>query len=76
MVWSPADTARRDRLPRQIIDLSIAIENEIISDPAPFNTKVEYFDHDDDGRPDGRLLSGVDQGRPAGRRRLGGRDHG
>ena len=31
---------------RQIIDLSIAIENEIISDPAPFNPKVEYFDHE------------------------------
>jgi len=30
---------------RQIIDLSIAIENEIVSDPAPFNPKVEYFDH-------------------------------
>ncbi len=30
---------------RTIIDLSIAIENEIISDPAPFNPKVEYFDH-------------------------------
>jgi len=30
---------------RQIIDLSIAIENEIISDPVPFNPKVDYFDH-------------------------------
>ena len=30
---------------RTIIDLSIAIENEIISDPVPFNPKVEYFDH-------------------------------
>jgi kynurenine formamidase len=30
---------------RQIVDLSIAIENEIISDPEPFNPKVEYIDH-------------------------------
>jgi len=30
---------------RRLIDLSIAIENEVISDPAPFNPKVEYFDH-------------------------------
>lgn len=33
-------------MPRQIIDLSIAIENDVISDPAPFNPKVEYFDHE------------------------------
>ncbi len=32
-------------MPRQIIDLSIAIENEIVSDPAPFIPKVHYFDH-------------------------------
>lgn len=31
---------------RQIIDLSICIENEIISDPMPFNPKVQYFDHE------------------------------
>ena len=31
---------------RQIIDLSIAIEKDVISDPAPFNPKVEYFDHE------------------------------
>ncbi|MFC3227445.1 cyclase family protein [Marinibaculum pumilum] len=30
---------------RRIVDLSIAIENEIISDPVPFNPKVEYLDH-------------------------------
>ncbi len=32
-------------MPRQIVDLSIAIENEIVSDPAPFVPKVHYFDH-------------------------------
>ncbi len=31
---------------RQIIDLSICIENEIISDPVPFNPQVQYFDHE------------------------------
>ena len=33
-------------MPRQIIDLSIAIENDVISDPAPFNPQVQYFDHE------------------------------
>jgi len=30
---------------RRIIDLSIAIENDVVSDPAPFTPHVTYFDH-------------------------------
>ena len=31
---------------RRIIDLSIAIENDVISDPAPMRPQVQYFAHD------------------------------
>lgn len=34
-------------MPRQIIDLSIAIENDVISDPASMRPEVEYFAHAD-----------------------------
>lgn len=30
---------------RQIVDLSIYLENDVISDPAPFRPKIEYIDH-------------------------------
>ena len=30
---------------RQIIDISMPIENEVISDPLPYNPKVTYFNH-------------------------------
>ncbi len=30
---------------KKIIDLSISIENEIVSDPAPFGPKITYMDH-------------------------------
>ncbi len=30
---------------RQIIDLSIPLENEIVSDPVPFTPRIRYFDH-------------------------------
>ncbi len=32
---------------KKIIDISIAIENEIVSDPLPFKPKVEYHSHDE-----------------------------
>ncbi len=31
---------------RKFIDLSIYLENEVVSDPSPFGPKIEYFDHD------------------------------
>ena len=34
-------------MPRRIIDLSIAIENDVISDPAPMRPQVSYFAHED-----------------------------
>src|SRR5690554_2452575 len=33
------------RMAKQIIDLSIYLENEVISDPEPFRPKIEYIDH-------------------------------
>jgi len=30
---------------RQIIDLSIPLENEIVSDPVPFTPRISYLDH-------------------------------
>jgi kynurenine formamidase len=32
-------------MPRTIIDLSIYLENDVISDPEPFRPKIEYIDH-------------------------------
>ena len=32
-------------MPRTIIDLSIYLENDVISDPEPFRPKTEYIDH-------------------------------
>lgn len=32
-------------MPRQFIDLSIPLENDVISDPAPFTPRITYLDH-------------------------------
>jgi kynurenine formamidase len=32
-------------MPRKFIDLSIYLENEVVSDPPPFGPKIHYFDH-------------------------------
>ncbi len=31
---------------RKFIDLSVYLENDVVSDPAPFGPKIEYFDHE------------------------------
>jgi kynurenine formamidase len=33
-------------MPRRIVDLSIFLENDVISDPPPFGPKIEYLTHD------------------------------
>ena len=30
---------------RRFVDLSIFLENEVVSDPPPFQPRIEYFDH-------------------------------
>lgn len=32
-------------MPRQFVDISMPIENEVISDPPPYNPKINYFNH-------------------------------
>jgi kynurenine formamidase len=32
-------------MPRKIVDLSIYLENDVVSDPAPFGPKITYMDH-------------------------------
>jgi len=31
---------------RRIIDISIHLENDVISDPPPFGPKIHYMDHE------------------------------
>ena len=33
-------------MPRQFIDISMPLENDVISDPQPFSPKITYVDHD------------------------------
>ena len=32
-------------MPRKIIDISIPLENDVVSDPPPFAPKIQYVDH-------------------------------
>jgi len=34
-------------VPRRIVDLSIYLENDVVSDPPPFGPKIEYLTHED-----------------------------
>lgn len=33
-------------MPRHFVDLSIFLENDVVSDPPAFAPKIEYFTHD------------------------------
>ena len=32
-------------MPRRIVDISMHLENDVVSDPQPFGPKIRYFDH-------------------------------
>ena len=32
-------------MPRRIVDISMHLENDVVSDPQPFGPKIQYFDH-------------------------------
>ncbi|MEZ5730348.1 MAG: cyclase family protein [Burkholderiaceae bacterium] len=32
-------------MPRQFVDISMPLENDVVSDPQPFGPKIEYIDH-------------------------------
>ena len=34
-------------MPRRFVDLSIYLENDVISDPPPFGPKIQYHKHED-----------------------------
>ncbi len=38
---------REARIPRRFVDLSIYLENDVISDPVPFGPKIQYHKHED-----------------------------
>src|SRR5205814_3547621 len=38
---------RRPLMPRRFVDLSIYLENDVISDPPPFGPKIQYHKHAD-----------------------------
>ena len=33
-------------MPRKFVDLSIYLENDVVSDPPAFAPKIEYFSHE------------------------------
>ncbi len=33
-------------MPRRFVDLSIYLENDVISDPVPFNPRIQYHRHE------------------------------
>ena len=46
---------------RRFVDLSIYLENDVISDPPPFGPKIQYHKHDDTaGQIAGFVVSGFD----------------
>jgi hypothetical protein len=44
-------------MPRTFVDLSIYLENDVLSDPPPFAPKIQYFTHDNTYRADRRPSS-------------------
>ena len=60
-------------MPRTFVDLSIFLENDVLSDPPAFAPKIQYFTHENTLRADRAVLPRPEEGRPARRRRLGGR---
>ena len=34
-------------MPRRFVDLSIYLENDVISDPPPFGPKIQYHKHEE-----------------------------
>jgi hypothetical protein len=32
-------------MPRKIVDISIPLENDVVSDPPPFAPRIQYLDH-------------------------------
>src|SRR5262245_33250883 len=41
----PLDRAARATMPRRFVDLSIFLENDVLSDPPSFKPKIQYFTH-------------------------------
>jgi hypothetical protein len=37
---------RRNSMPRKFVDLSIFLENDVLSDPPAFAPKIQYFTHE------------------------------
>ena len=56
---------------RRIIDISMPLENDVISDPQPFSPKITYIDHEQSYAQMAPFFPGLKKGRPAGRRGLG-----
>ena len=48
---------------RQIIDISMPIENEVISDPLPYNPKITYFNHHQSYEQMAPFFGGLEEGR-------------
>ena len=44
-------------MPRRFVDLSIFLENDVLSDPPAFEPKIQYFTHENTVEQIARLLS-------------------
>jgi hypothetical protein len=49
-------------MPRKIIDLSIFLENDVISDPPAFAPRIEYFTHQDSIQQIASFFPGLKKG--------------
>ncbi len=48
-------------MPRRIVDLSICLENDVVSDPPAFAPRIEYFSHANSFHPMAPFFPGLRQ---------------
>jgi kynurenine formamidase len=52
---------REDSMPRRFVDLSIYLENDVISDPVPFGPKIKYMKHEETAGQIAQFFPGLEK---------------